>query len=167
MMTSHLRRLTLVAILGMFCSTAFASAQQSTTPHGRVPVRVVVPEHGRPDQDVVITRRARDGGYVIVLPSDAATPENLFVGALAVTGLMETDGDGHRDGTVRRVPRTTSAPRRDVALGRQVLARLQASEPVRVAGVGLARSTYIYMPNDAARAAAIAAGKRRSVRTRS
>ncbi|HEX8430943.1 MAG TPA: hypothetical protein VF625_06625, partial [Longimicrobium sp.] len=124
MIAAHMRRLTFATFLGLWCG-APASAQEGTTPRGRVAVRVIVPQHTRAGQDVLVTRRADDGGYVIVLPSDAATPANLFVGALAVTGLMETDGDDHRDQIVRRIPRSTSAPRREVALGTEVLARLQ------------------------------------------
>lgn len=159
----YMRLVTVSSCLVFLCGTAASAQQQPQAVHRRVAVRVVVPMHAGSDHDVLVTRRARDGGYTIVLPRNAATPENLFAGALAVTGLMERDGDSRRDETIRRVPATTRAPRREVLLGRQVLARLQTSEPRHVHGVGSARITHIYMPDQASREAAISAGKRRSV----
>jgi hypothetical protein len=150
--------------LGVSYPPAVAAQRPDRSP-GMVAVRVVVPARGGSsrEQDILVTRRATDGGYVIVLPRDAATPENLFAGALVVTGLLERHGDARRDEAVFRVPKSRAAPKRYIAVGNEVLARLNASTPTTVNRVGLARSTYIYMPGAARRSAAIAAGTRRSV----
>lgn len=155
----------LVTLLG--CAAALfhvvdANAQKPAPQRARIPVLVLVPEEdGSDQQEITVTRRPIDGGYVILLPKSAANPENLFAGALAVAGLMNRDGDALRDESVFRVAKTTVAPKREVAAGKEVLARLWASTPRDMNGVRRARFAYIYMPDQASRATAEASGKRR------
>jgi len=135
----------------LVATSGSSSAQGRFVPAHMIPVTVLVPE--APDQahgEMTITRRASDGGYVVLIPRTLATQENLRSALGRVNTLLERDGDSYRDNLTVRVSAGTM-PGSDHGGGSE-MARLLASPVELTHARGRAHVTVIYLPGKSARA---------------
>lgn len=143
-------------ILAAAASPITAFAQRA--PAGRVGVTVALArDYPFGDTPAVILRRGV--GDIIVLPDTSANAEDLVSAVLTMQVFMDSEGDkASRDQTLL-VERLASVPAHEAATATKVLAGIRESVPKRIAGVGVARSGVIYVPNSTTRAREKARGK--------
>jgi hypothetical protein len=161
----HRCLLTLLGYAALSFNSAAATAQQHASTRGMIPILILAPSDANDEhqQEITITRRPGDGGYVIVLPPGTASTKNIRRAVRMVSELLDRDGPSVRDDSVFRIPATTAAPQVEPAAGSRVLARLMASVPRDMHGVRRAHFAYIYMPDRMSQALTKASGEQRGV----
>ena len=120
---------------------------------GRLPVVVALTDTTFQGGNAVLIRRAvATRADVIVLSRQAAEPERLSAAAMALSALMDSEGDVAPRPSSAHVPDDLRGPRSERAAAARVLERLRSTAPSWVDGVGMARVATIYLPNASERA---------------
>lgn len=127
-----------------------ASGVMSQAPRfaGRIPVTLAVVEQSPFGTDVAFVRRPDgDTKNLIVVTARAATPNRLSGAAIALTAIMERNGDVADRSTVLSVSDDVQGPPRERRAAERILDRIRSAPEVAVPGVGRARTTLIYLPD--------------------
>lgn len=139
-----------IALAVSLCAPMATMSAQRTVDalKGRIPTTVALVDHLYQGRSVVIIRRpARDGGDVIVLAGPAVTAGKLAAAAVSLTTLREFDGDDVTKRSTVALPESLLGPQSEMGAATRVLGTLSKAPQVDVAGLGLARTTVIQLPD--------------------
>ena len=143
------------------------SAQQSLTiPPGRVAVTVVLANNFKYGNAgaVIIRRRGQASADMIIMPAASASPGYLAAAAQMLEVLMNQDGDVSSREGLFRVGSPITAPANSITIASKVLANARNSSPHKLDGMGISRTTPIFLRNQYVRAKLLQTGKIKIIR---
>lgn len=148
-MTRHIGRCIIAATAIALFAPRLARSQGHEVPKGRIAVTLALVDeyHYGEAPGVIVRQAAPHPRNIIVLPAASAAPDDAVAAAMMLNGLMAYDGDSPQEDGLFLVTRVASVPARETAAAAKILRVARAATPDTLAGIGLARSSIMYLPN--------------------